>query len=97
MNEPNKTLAFHEELRRQVDKDTNLWLDFRLHLYRARAYLMLNEIEGCIEAAREFFRDVVGWQSPHRTARGHELLAELESAGYGNVKAVRDFRDELGQ
>ena len=27
--------------------------------------------------------------------RGYELLHELEAAGYGEVKAVQDFRDEL--
>ena len=97
INEPEKTLALHDELKRQVDADANLWLDFRLHLYRARAYLMLNEVEGCIEAGREFFHDVVDWQSPHRTARGYELLAELEDAGYKDVKVVREFRDDLAQ
>jgi len=95
VKEPRKTLALHDELKRQVDKDSNLWLDFRLHLYRARAYLMLHEIEACIGATREFFRDVVDWHSPHRISRGYELLQELEAAGYGDVKAVRDFRDEL--
>lgn len=95
IKEPRKTLALHEELKRQVSSDANLWLDFRLHLYRARAYLMLNEIEASVESAREFFRDVVGWQSPHRTARGFELVEELEEAGYGEVKVVQAFRDEL--
>ncbi len=95
VKEPRKTLALHDELKQQVDKDANLWLDFRLHLYRARAYLMLQEIEACIEATREFFRDVVDWQSPHRISRGYELLQELEAASYGDVKAVQDFRDEL--
>lgn len=95
LNEPKKTLALHEELKRQIQSDANLWLDFRLHLYRARAYLMLNEVEASIEAVQEFFRDVVDWQSPHRIARGYELLEELERAGYGEVKVVQEFRDDL--
>lgn len=94
-NQPKKTLALHDELRRQVSHDANLWLDFRLHLYRARAYLMLNEVEECISAAREFFRDVKDWHSPHRLARGDELLSEIAEAGYGDVQVVRDFRAEL--
>jgi transcriptional regulator with XRE-family HTH domain len=97
IHKPEKTLAFHEELKKQVDKDDNLWLDFRLHLYRARAYLMLDEIEGCIEAGRDFFRDVIDWQSPHRLARGYELLEEIERAGYGNLQVVRDFKIDLMQ
>ena len=95
IKEPKKTLALHDELKKQIDTDANLWLDFRLHLYRARAYLMLHDVEACIGAAREFFRDVVGWQSPHRISRGYELLAELEAAGYADVKAVQEFRDDL--
>jgi len=94
-NQPQKTLALHDELQRQVHHDANLWLDFRLHLYRARAYLMLDEVEACIEAAREFFRDVKDWQSPHRLARGDELLNEIHDTGYGDVKAVKDFQEEL--
>ncbi len=43
---------------------------------------MLKEIEACIEAARAFLYDVVDWLSPHCTDRGHELLEELEAAGY---------------
>jgi transcriptional regulator with XRE-family HTH domain len=95
LHEPKKTLALHEELERQVNTDANLWLDFRLHMYRARAYLMLREVEASIEATREFFRDVVDWHSPHRTARGYELLEELEEAGYGEVKVVQEFRNDL--
>lgn len=94
-NQPQKTLALHDELRKQVHHDANLWLDFRLHLYRARAYLMQNEVEACVEAAREFFRDVKDWHSPHRIARGDELLSEITEAGYSDVKIVRDFRAEL--
>jgi tetratricopeptide (TPR) repeat protein len=95
INEPQKTLDFHEELKQQINLDANIWLDFRLHLYRARAYLMLGEIEDGIGAGREFFRDVRDWQSPHRTARGSELLAEIESSGYRDLKIVQEFRDDL--
>jgi len=95
IKEPQKTLALHDEVKRQVNIDANLWLDSRLHLYRARAFLMLNEVEASVLAGREFFRDVRDWQSPHRTNRAYELLEELEHAGYADVKVVRDFGDEL--
>jgi tetratricopeptide (TPR) repeat protein len=93
--QPKKTLALHDEARKQVYRDTNLWLDFRFHLYRARAYLAVGEIDACIGAAREFFDEVVGWGSPHRVARGMELLREIDATGYGNLKQVCDFREEL--
>lgn len=97
IGEPKKVLALHQEVKMQVTSDFNLWLDNRLHLYRARAYLLLHEAEACIEAAREFFRGVVDWQSPHRTNRAYELVEEVEAAGYGDVKVVREFREELQQ
>src|SRR5260370_40920090 len=71
IGQPQKTLAMHEELKRQINLDANLWLDFRLHLYRAKAYLMLHDVEACIGATRESFRSVQDWQSPHRTDRGY--------------------------
>lgn len=93
--QPQKALALHDELARRIQADANLWLDFRLHLYRARAYLMLNDLHSCISAAREFFSDVLPWGSPHRLARGKELLEEIDKAGYGEEKIIRDFREEL--
>jgi len=95
IKEPQKTLALHDEVKRQVNADANMWLDSRLHLYRARAYLMLHEVEASVLAGREFFRDVQDWQSPHRTHRAYELLEELENAGYADVPVVREFGSEL--
>ena len=93
--QPQKAIDLHDEVRRQVYADSNMWLDFRLDLYRARAYLMLNDLHSCIGATREFFDQVRGWGSPHRLTRGVELLEEIEAKGYGNEKAVREFREDL--
>ena len=95
INEPMKVLQMHDEAKNQVASDSNLWLDSRLHLYRARAYLMLHEIEAAVLAGREYFQDVIDWQSPHRTMRAYELLEEIEEAGYGNEKDVKEFRGDL--
>jgi tetratricopeptide (TPR) repeat protein len=97
INEPKKVLALHDEVKGQVASDTNLWLDNRLHLYRARAYMQLHDIEASVGAAREFFRDVLDWQSPHRTNRAYELLEEIEGTGFGNINVVQEFRGELLQ
>ena len=90
-----KVLQMHDEAKNQIASDSNLWLDSRLHLYRARAYLMLREIEAAVLAGREYFQDVIDWQSPHRTMRAYELLEEIEEAGYGNEKDVKEFRGDL--
>lgn len=97
LHQPGKVLDAHEEAKRQVSTDVNLWLDARLDLYRARAYLQLHEIEACIQAAREYFRTIQDWQSPHRTKRAYELLEEVDAAGYGKLPVVQDFRTDLLQ
>ncbi|HLZ60426.1 MAG TPA: helix-turn-helix transcriptional regulator [Ktedonosporobacter sp.] len=95
LNQPNKTLGLHEELQRQISHDANLWLDHRLHLYRGRAYLMLGDVESAIGACRELFRDVKDWHSPHRLSRAYELVGQIEDAGYGDLRVVKDFAEEL--
>ncbi|WP_376797621.1 tetratricopeptide repeat protein [Thermogemmatispora sp.] len=94
-SQPRRVLEGYEELRRQISLDTNLWLDYRLHLYRAQALLRLREIEASLEEARAFLQAVTGWQSPHRLTKGYELLNEIERAGYADLPIVRDFRQEL--
>jgi len=95
LNQPEKTLALHDELHGRINADGNIWLDHRLHLYRARAYLMLRDVESCVGACRELFRDVKDWKSPHRTGRAYELLAEVTKAGYGDMLIVKEFKEEL--
>lgn len=97
LRQPGKVLDAHEEAKRQVYSDVNLWLDARLDLYQARAYLQMHEIEACIQAARDYFRSIQDWQSPHRTKRAYELLEEVEAAGYGKLPIVQDFRTDLLQ
>ena len=55
------------------------------------------KIEACIQAARDYFRNIQDWQSPHRTKRAYELLEEVEAAGYGKLPMVQDFRTDLAQ
>jgi transcriptional regulator with XRE-family HTH domain len=97
VGEPKKTLMLHEEVRKQIQNETNLWLDWKLHLYRARAYLMLHDVEGCIAAGRECFQGVKDWMSPHRVKQALELLEEIDEAGYGKLKVVQDFYSDLMQ
>ena len=95
VREPEKMFAMQEEVKQQVGVDNNLWMNYRLALYRARAYLMQNEVETSISAARESFRDVVDWKSPHRVSQAYTYLTEVEDAGYVDVRVVQDFRSEL--
>lgn len=56
---------------------------------------MLREIEAAVLAGREYFQNVIDWQSPHHTRRTYELLEEIEEVGYGNEKDVKEFRGDL--
>jgi len=92
---PEKTLALHEEVHKHIQNETNLWLDWKLYFYQARAYLVLKDIEGCIAAGRQCFQGVKDWLSPHRVEQASELLEEIDKAGYGELKVVQDFRADL--
>ncbi len=94
---PRKTLALHEEVHRQIQNETNLWLDWKLYLYQARAYLALRDGEGCVEAGRECFQSVKDWQSPHRVKQATELLEEIDKRGYRQHRAVQEFRADLAR
>ncbi|HVU66864.1 MAG TPA: helix-turn-helix transcriptional regulator [Ktedonobacteraceae bacterium] len=95
VGQPEKTLALHEEVHQHIQNETNLWLDWKLYLYQARAYLALRDIEGCIAAGRECFQGVKDWMSPHRVKQATELLDEIDSSGYGNLPVVQEFRADL--
>jgi transcriptional regulator with XRE-family HTH domain len=97
VGEPKKTLELHAEVQKQIQSEANLWLDWKLYLYRARAYLTLGDVEGCVAAGRECFQGVKDWMSPHRVKQASELLAEIDEAGYGKLSVVQDFRADLQQ
>lgn len=92
---PKKTLELHEEVRKHVQHESNLWLDWKLYLYQARAYLALRDVEGCIAAGRECFQGVKDWMSPHRVKQASELLEAIDAAGYGKLTVVQEFRADL--
>ncbi len=97
LKEPRKTLAMQDEIIRQIDLTRNTWLHAWIPLDWARAYLLLNEIEESVRAGREFFHRTLALQSPHAVSRAYKHLIALEEAGYADLPAVRDFRDELTQ
>jgi len=97
INEPKKTLDMREDITLQIDLTDNTWLHAWIPLDWARAYFMLGEIEESVREGREFFHRVSSLESPHAISRAYHHLATLEDAGYANVKAVQDFRDELHQ
>ncbi len=95
IKEPEKTLEMKDEIKRQIAVEGNVWLDAWIPLDWARAYMMLNDFEKSAEAALLFFHRASALQSPHAKSRAYRHLKALEGAGYGDMQAVKDFRNEL--
>jgi tetratricopeptide (TPR) repeat protein len=92
---PQKTIEMQAEIMEQIEEDHNKRLNAWIPLDWARAYQMLGEIEKCIDEARAFYHRASALQLPQAIRQTHKLLKSLEDAGYGNVSAVRDFRQEI--
>ena len=93
--EPQKTLAMKEEITRQITLEGNKYLDAWIPLDWARAYQQLNEIEKSVDEALLFFHRATALQSSHAKSRAYRHLKALDDAGYSDVQAVKDFREEL--
>ena len=81
--------------------DRTLDLNTRLHAWIpldwARAYFMLHEIEKSVKAGVELLHRALETQSPHIISRAYDHLVTLEEAGYADIKAVQEFREELNR
>ncbi len=93
--EPLETLAMKEEIKKQIALEANIWLDAWIPLDWARAYLMLGQIENCVQAGREFYEKAKALKSPHAKSRAYHLLNTMEAAGYSDAQGVKDFRHLL--
>ena len=50
-----------------------------------------------MDEALLFFHRASALQSPHAKSRAYRHLKALDDAGYSDVQAVKDFREELHQ
>jgi hypothetical protein len=92
IGEPAETLAMQDEIKSQIALEANVWLDAWIPLDWARAYLMLNQVDKSVQAGQEFYKKAKLLKSPHAKSRAYRLLNTIETAGYGDVQAVKDFR-----
>jgi len=53
---------------------------------------MLNQVDKSVQAGQEFYKKAKLLKSPHAKSRAYRLLNTIETAGYGDVQAVKDFR-----
>jgi transcriptional regulator with XRE-family HTH domain len=92
---PEKTLALRDAINRQIEVDGDRRLHAWIPLDWARAHLLLGEVESAITNACEFSRRVTAMRSPHALRQARRFASEAARDGYGDVPAVRDFRDAL--
>lgn len=95
LGSPQKTLDMKEEITAQIDADQDMRLLSWIPLDWARANLMLGDIEQSVADARDFYTRVTAMKSPHAVSRAYSFVQDLETAGFGDVQAVRDFKHEL--
>jgi len=93
--QPEKTLALRDDITRALKLGQDARVEAWIPLDWAKAYKMIGEIEKCIDEAREFYRRCTIMQSPHALSKLDKLLAALDADGYGDVQAVKDFREEI--
>jgi transcriptional regulator with XRE-family HTH domain len=95
VDDPEATLEMKEEIQKQIALEANIWLDAWIPLDWARANLMLGQVEKSVEEGLEFYRKAKLLKSPHAKSRAYRLLNTIDSAGYGEHQAVKDFRSTL--
>lgn len=64
-------------------------------LIRRVLNLMLGGVERSLADTREVYQPVTTMKSPHAMSRVYSFVQALEEAGFGDVQAVRDFKNEL--
>lgn len=95
LGEPHQTLAMRDEITTQLALDRDNRLQGWVYLDYAKAYRMLGEVEQAIRELREFYARSTLMGSSHALSNVTKVLAALEEDGYGDVAAVRDFKEEI--
>lgn len=92
---PEKTLAMRGDITEALRIGQDIRVEAWIPRDWAKAYKMLREIEQCIAELREFYWRCTIMGSAHALSHASKVLRGLEEEGYGDVRAVRDFKEEL--
>jgi len=92
-----KALAMREEITEALRLGQDTRVQAWIPLDWAKAYEMIGEIEKCIDELREFYRRCIIMGSSHALSQVDKMLTRLAKDGYGNVQAVADFQEEIGE
>lgn len=97
LKSPQKALLALADVEKQINLENNLYLKMWIPLDWAQSMLLSEEVEESVKEVKEFFRRSSFHKSPHVLSHAFEHARQLERAGYGNVQAVREFREELAE
>jgi tetratricopeptide (TPR) repeat protein len=92
---PEKTLAMREEISEALRVGQDVRVEAWIPLDWAKAYMLIGEIEECIKELREFYTRCTVMGSSHALSQVNKVLRKLDNEGYGEVKEVREFKEEL--
>src|SRR5581483_12188194 len=92
---PEKTLAMREEISEALRVGQDVRVEAWIPLDWAKAYMLIGEIEECIKELREFYTRCTVMGSSHALSQVNKVLRKLDDEGYGDVKEVREFKEEL--
>jgi hypothetical protein len=95
LGQPEKTLAMRADITEALRLGQDVRVEAWIPLDWAKAYKLIGEIEQCIVELRELHRRCMVMGSSHALSQVNKVLASLERDGYGDVAAVREFREEL--
>ncbi|HLG66158.1 MAG TPA: helix-turn-helix transcriptional regulator [Ktedonosporobacter sp.] len=94
---PEKTLAMREEITEALRVGQDVRVEAWIPLDWAKAYKLMGEIEQCITELREFYRRCTIMGSSHALSQVQKVLHALDDEGYGDIQAVREFKEELAE
>ena len=97
LGQPEKTLAMRQEITEALRLGQDVRVEAWIPLDWAKAYKMIGEIEQCVSELRELHRRCRVMGSSHALSQVNKMLASLEREGYGDVRVVKDFRDEISE
>lgn len=89
-----RALEVRPAVEQQIRAERNSHLDIWIPLDWAQAYFLAKEVEESVRQAKDFFHKSIIINSPHILSRTFKHLNLLEQ-DYGDVEAVREFREEI--
>jgi transcriptional regulator with XRE-family HTH domain len=90
-------LSVLPDLESQIEHENNYYLRAWMPLEWAQVLLLSDEVEESIQQLRTYLQSCTPYQSPRMLLLANNHLKAMISQGYGDVQAVKDFKEELAE